>query len=308
MPSHKQQPTAAADLIPEKVEDPWAISESRLKQWILCPFEKQKAIVEDTRKKMIEDGISNELAANCTYWDVKPDEKRARDALRLAINEKSGKFNTVDQLLAAGQISDVQADYIREEHKTHGNGRVPPYFYIYQIHRVVDEADKSKSYLYAACMFEGLSVGQLKGDWRKYEGDHINHSFYIGFHNLPTLTPRVVKDSDEQEKRVLEFNWKYSNSWTGTRIYDIPWDINIFNKMLKHAFGSFEDGKVSLGIHRGNKHYGVKDLNDFVADDINAVIDRYEKPQPTYTFNISPEKLAKYIQLDEAAKEKDQYR
>jgi hypothetical protein len=77
--------------------------------------------------------------------------------------------------------------------------------------------------------------------------------------------------------------------------------------MLKHAFGPFEEGKVSLGIHRGNKHYGVKDLNDFIADDINAVIERYEKPAPTYTFNVQPEKLATYLQLDEAAKQEQQY-
>ena len=259
---------------------------------------------------MIASGVSSELAANCTHWDIKPDEKRARDVLRLVINEKSGRFNTIDQLLAAGQISDAQADYIQEEHKEYGNGRVPPYYYISQIHRVVSDQDKSKSYLYAVCMFEGLAVGQLKGDWRKYGGDRINHSFYIGFHHLPALMPRVVRDSDDQEKRVLEFNWRNSNSSTGTRVYDIPWDINTFNEMLKHAFGPFEDGKVSLGIHKGNKHCGVsgvKDLNDFVADDINAVIDRYEKPPATYNFNVQPEKLAQYLQLDEAAKEKQQY-
>jgi hypothetical protein len=107
-------------------------------------------------------------------------------------------------------------------------------------------------------MFEGLAIGQLKGDWKKYAGDRINHSFYIGFHNLPALTPRIVRDSDEQEKRVLEFSWRNSNSSTGTRIYDIPFDVNTFNKLMKHAFGSFEEGKVSLGVSRGGNIMGSK--------------------------------------------------
>jgi hypothetical protein len=97
MPSHhnKQPAAAAVDSIPEKMEtleDRFTLTESNIRSWFLSPFEKQKAIVEDARKKMIEDGVSNELAANCTYWDIKPDEKRAQDVLRLAINEKSGKL------------------------------------------------------------------------------------------------------------------------------------------------------------------------------------------------------------------------
>jgi hypothetical protein len=284
MPSHnkQQQPTATADSIPEKVEtleDKFTLTESNLRHW--WPIEKAKAVIEDAKRKMVQDGISERLASQVTSYEPSTEEKRAREVLRVCISDKTGRFHTIESLQQANLLSDAQADYIREEHKGLGNGRVPPYYFISQVHRVIPENNSSKSYLTANTLFEGLAVGTLESQpYRILEGDRINHSWTFGVYYLPTLVPRTVNDSDGRNKRVLEFNWR-EIGWNGRKVYTIPFDVDTFNTIMKHAFGPFEEGKISLSILRGGKNYGVKDIDDFLATDgteINAIVDRWEKP------------------------------
>jgi hypothetical protein len=172
--------------------------------------------------------------------------------------------------------------------------------------RIVDEQDRSKSYLTAYCIFEGIAVGSLKDQpWQKYEGDRINHSFNLGYYNLPILSPRTVKDSDGENKRVLEHNWELGH-WDGQRVYDIPFEVSTFQEMMKHAFGSFEDGKIGLSIPTANTVYGVHSIDEFLTDDLPGLIKRKQEPQPTYKFDIDPKALADFMKYQEAMKQQGQ--
>jgi hypothetical protein len=194
MPSHnKQQAAATADSIPEKT-DSWderlKLTEWNLKHWWLSPFEKAKAVIEDAKQKMIQDGVSERLAKQVTSYELSTDERRARDVLRVCLSQKTGRLNTIESLSQANILSSAQVDYIIQEHKEHGNGRVPLYYYISQVRRIIDDNDKSKSYLIAHALFEGLAVGTLEAEsWRILEGDRINHSWTFGLYYLPTLAP-----------------------------------------------------------------------------------------------------------------------
>jgi hypothetical protein len=290
----------------EKPKSKFEFTEANLKEWLLGPFEKQKSTVEDARRKMIKDGVSERLANDCTYWHIHPEEKRARDVLKLVTNEKTGKLWDIPTLQQAGRLSDAQIDQITRGHKQYGNGRVPPYWYVSQIHRVVDGQDKTKSYLMAHCMFEGLAVGQLKGDWRTYEGDRINHAFTLGFYHQPILNATNIMDSDGENKRVLVHNWEAGN-WSGNRIYEIPFEVSIFEELLKHAYGPFEEGKISLGIISGNRNYGVKSIEDFTTNDLPGLLKCKEEPQPTYKFDIDPKALADFMKYQQTMKERGEH-
>jgi hypothetical protein len=47
------------------------------------------------------------------------------------------------------------------------------------------------------------------------------------------------------ESRVLEFNWQnWSGIYSSIRIYDITFEVDTFNALMKHAFGPFEDAVI----------------------------------------------------------------
>jgi hypothetical protein len=287
----------------ESIDCRFELTESNLKEWLLGPFEKEKSIVEDARRQMVQEGVSEKLAKDCTYWHTHPEERRAHNVLKLVTNERTGKLWDIPTLQQGGRISDVQVELIRREHKKYGNGRTPPYWYVSQINRVVDEQDKSKSYLTASCMFEGLAVGQLKDEpWRIYEGDRINHSFSLGYYQQPALTATNIKDSDGENKRVLVHNWEGGHWSSISRVYDIPFEVGIFEELLKNAFGPFEAGKISLAIITGNRTYGVKSIQDFTTDDLPGLIKSYETPPPTYKFDIDPKALADFMKYQQSMK------
>src|SRR5918994_1718818 len=101
----------------ETLKSKFELTESNLKRWFLGPIEKEKSIVEDACRQMIQEGVSEKLAKDYTYWHVHPEEKRARNVLKLVINEKTGKLWDILTLQQAGKLSDVQIDQIITEHK-----------------------------------------------------------------------------------------------------------------------------------------------------------------------------------------------
>jgi hypothetical protein len=125
----QSQPHLEPEVKSNSLDSKFELNEADLRKWLLGPFEKQKSTVEDVRRKMIKDGVSERLANDCTYWHIHPEEKRARDVLKLVTNEKTGKLWDIPTLQQAGRLSDAQIDQITREHEQYGNGRAPPYLF-----------------------------------------------------------------------------------------------------------------------------------------------------------------------------------
>ena len=121
MPSNKQV-TATTESPPIDL----SLMPDNLKRWLLNNSIKQKASLEATRKRMLEDGISEKLAARCIYTEPTVSEKHVKETLKLVTNSKTQKFHDIPTLQTAGQLSDAEAESIRIEH----SGQSPPYYYI----------------------------------------------------------------------------------------------------------------------------------------------------------------------------------
>jgi hypothetical protein len=154
MPSHHNKQTTEA--------------EAPTDAWVLGPYEKQKQVINDAKKKVKEtEGESNkmlnDLLEQTLYYDESVMERRLKEILSLVINPRTGKFWDISTLQHAGKLSDAEAGYIRAQHQ----GREPPFYYIYQIQRKRD--DQHKEWLIANIMFEGIDKdGQrVNRGWRR---------------------------------------------------------------------------------------------------------------------------------------------
>jgi hypothetical protein len=310
MPSHKQQPsvTATADSIPDKTEQTWdeklELTESNLRHWLLGPVERQRQILNEVKQRMRNEGVSDELIARCIHYESLPSENRKRETLKLVTNSKTGRLHDTFTLQQAGRLSDAEIEGIRTEH----NGLLPPYYYVTNIRRVLDDRQNSREYLVYSLLFEGISAGgKREGHINAEANMRINDSAIVGYHLVPRITWETIKDKDGEEKRVATFDSIRTPiiDDASTRVYEIPFSKEAVEALMKHT----RNGQVALGIDHlsKNKHYAIKDVNEFLTDDLPALIERYEKPPATYNFNVQPEKLATYLQLDEAAKQEHQY-
>ena len=80
MPSHHNKQTTEA----EAPTDAWVLTESNLREWFLGPYEKQKQVINDAKKKVKEtEGESNkmlnDLLEQTLYHDESVMERRLRD-------------------------------------------------------------------------------------------------------------------------------------------------------------------------------------------------------------------------------------
>jgi hypothetical protein len=131
----------------------------------------------------------------------------------------------------------------------------------------------------------------------------INISGTIGYHTAVSLNWDTVKDLDGEEKRIATYNERASNNEDiSNRIYETPWSKEIFAEFMKHT----KDGNVALGISttRESKHYGCKNMQDFLSDNIAEVIDRYDKPQPTMSFDTHD--LHDFLKAKKKSQEQDE--
>jgi hypothetical protein len=297
MPSHKQQPPIDPGSIPEKTEtwdDKFELTESNLRSWLLGPFERQRAILNEVKQRMRDEGISEELIARSIHYESLPVENRKKETIKLVTNSKTGKLWDIPTLQNAGKLSDVEVEGIRTEH----NGLLPPYYYMTNIRRVLDDRQNlPKEYLVYSLLFEGICIGKRDGHINPEPNLRINDSATVGYHLVPRITWETVKDKDGEEKGVATFDSTRTPiiDDVSTRVYELQWDKSLIEVLLKHT----QNGQVALGIDHlsKSKHYGVKDINDFLSDNIAEVIDRYEKPKPTneYNFNINPDQLASFM-------------
>jgi len=311
MPSKQQiaAPPVDPGSIPDPNAAPWdeklKLTESNLKQWLLGEFNKQRGALEEVKKRMREEGISDQLIAHSIRYETSSEEHVRKETLKLVINPKTGKFWDITTLQNAGKLSNAEIQGIRAEH-----GRDPPYYYVTGIRRVLDDLQNPpREYLTYSIIFEGICVGKREGVINPEANMKINESTTIGYHVVPRITWETIKDSDGEEKRVATFDSLRTPiiDNANTRVYEIEWDKKIVEALLKYT----KNGAVlpGLGITRlsDNKHYAASSLEEFMTDDLPGLIKSRETPKPTYTFNIAPERLAKYLQMEEAAKEEHQY-
>jgi len=298
MPSAKQTvevPPAA---------DEWALTVENLRMWFLKPFEKARQPILDARKIMKEEGVSDKLIEQVTYYDEGSQERNYKEVLKLCVNPKTKKLWDLQTLSSAGRVSNSEISSIVSKH----NGREPPYYIIHQIHRILDDRHTPpKEYLTAHLMFEGLCVGKREYVVNPEPDMRINASTSIGFYHSAPLEWNDVKDqydknNPSEEKRVATFNWRNWGSGDGSaKIYTIPWDRATFDKMMEHT----DNGKVGLSVTRlsTNKSYGVKSIKEFCTDDLAGLIKTCDEPQPTYRFNIDPKALAEFMKFQQAKAE-----
>jgi hypothetical protein len=299
MPAAKQQitpPTSA----PEIPDLDLNLTPENLRRWLLNNSIRQHETLEETRKRMKEDGVSDKLAARCVYSEPTTWERHVKETLKLVTNSKTGKFHDISTLQSAGKLSDAEVESILAEH----GGQSPPYYYISYIRRVVDNrVTPHKEWITANFLFEGLCVGKRAGHVNPEKNMKINIGGTIDYHNSVSLNWDTVKDEDGEEKRIATFNERASNTDDiSTRIYEIPWSRQVFEAMMKHT----KDGNVALGITdvKNNRHCG-SNLDEFLTDDIIPLIERYSKPKPTneYNFNLDPKDLADFMKFQNAKKE-----
>src|SRR5215216_3948445 len=119
MPSHHNKQVVEAP------EGPFELTPERLKEWYLHKYEKVRQHLKQARDSMIERGVSERLAKDCTYYESDPLEARFIDILGVVVNKKTGKFWDIPTLIQLGRLTDADADRIREDNE----GREPPYMY-----------------------------------------------------------------------------------------------------------------------------------------------------------------------------------
>jgi hypothetical protein len=170
MPSHTKQQTAAEPpvdpgSIPDKTAESWddkfTLTESRLKEWLFDPYERQRRPIYEAQKRLREQGVSEDIIGSVLYYDKDSTmERRYRQVLKLVTSSQTGQFWTCDALKLSGQISDAQIESIRTQH----NGKLPPYYYIDSISRVYDNrSHPPKQYITCHFTFRGLRVGDVEG-------------------------------------------------------------------------------------------------------------------------------------------------
>jgi len=294
MPSNKLVATETP-----KIPD-FSLSESNLRNWLLNNSIRQHETLEETRKRMIQDGVSEKLAARCIYSEPTLSEKHVKETLKLCVNSKTGKFNDIPTLQNAGQLSEAEVESIKMEH----NGQNPPYYYCTGIRRIYDNRiTPHKEWITANFLFNGIAVGKREGTLTAEKNMKINISGTIGYHTAVSLNWDTVIDVDGEEKRVATFNERASNNDDmSNRIYEIPWSKQVFAEMMKHT----RDGNVALGIStiRENKHYSCKEVSDILSDNIAEVIDQYSKPKPTMSFDTRD--LHDFLKAKEKSQEQDE--
>jgi hypothetical protein len=303
---HQTATTPAVDSIPDKdktesLDSKFELTESNLRSWLLGPFDRQRAVLKEAAKRMEDEGISNKLISRCLRYETTGLENHYKETLKLVINPKTQKFWDIPTLQNAGKLSDTEIEGIRAEH----NGREPPFYYVSNIRRVLDDRQNPhKEYLTFNILFEGLCVGKREGHMNPEPNMRINVGTTIGYHLLPKLSWDNIKDEDGEEKRVTMFDSNRPVVDLGNnRIYEIGFSKEIVAALMKHT----RDGQVAFGIDQlsKDKHYGINSIEEFLADDLQALVEQLNAPKPT--INIDSRGLYNYLKADQASKEKHQY-
>jgi len=241
---------------------------------------------------MRDEGISDKLISNSTYFEETVQERVNKEMLKL-VTDRNGKFHSIPKLLETGRITEAEADSIRAFH----NGLEPPYYYITQMHRIYDNrTNPPKQYLTYDILFEGLALAKRQNVVNPEPNLRINTSATLGYHNPAQIGWNTVNDENGNEQRVATFNYMYGmQDNPQSRVYEFLYSRELVEEMLKHT----KDGQAGLVISklREQKHYGVRDVQEFLTDDIEALLEKFEKPpapSTTNIYNLSPEKEAEY--------------
>ena len=126
------------------LEDPFELTIDNLNKWLLDPYKKQRQVLEDAKKKVrdnetsIDSKVLDELLENNLAYNEGSTERRYKEIIKLATNPRTGRLWDLPTLQNSGRLGDAEADYIR----TYYGGKEPPFWYVTQIERRVDESHK----------------------------------------------------------------------------------------------------------------------------------------------------------------------
>jgi hypothetical protein len=286
---------------PTKTEDPFALTEDHLRDWLCGPYERFYLELERARQQMIKNKVPESLIKAHFFYDSDNVMlNHHRNFIEKSTNPKTWRLWTVESL--SNDITPEQADAIRSQ----DNYRERPFYKIHQIRKVQDA--QGKTWLTASFVVEALSraLEELGNT-----GLTINDSGTLGLDKLPRLSGRSVL-SDPQNKnsryvQVTTFNGLIPAGTfdQGVVKYTIPWSIETFKQLMQHAA---ED--VSLSFHKegANIAVGATSPEQFITTTVEEAIKREtefatRKNQPQSISLDDWENYQKYRSEKQAAKE-----
>jgi hypothetical protein len=221
------------------------------------------------------------------------DIKQKRRWLAASINKKTGAFHTLDQLLAAGKISEV-------EKKLFGD-KIFPRREISQIFR--HQTDDKREWIMRFERWYGLTADA------GIVPISVNDMDYARRVSIePDSVPQDPSLQGSPHVKVLKIGTCLPGYYGAQKIYLTPFTKeNILAAMLKAQPSEELHGQVSLILSRDNAHNPISapDFDTFVNAPFDELWKQLTTPAPQ--INLNPKDLANYIKYDRESKNKDAY-
>jgi hypothetical protein len=221
------------------------------------------------------------------------DIKQKRRWLAASINKKTGAFHTLDQLLAAGKISEV-------EKKLFGD-KTFPRREITQILRHQTD-DKREWILRFECWY-GLTAD---AGVVTISANDIDYARRVSIE--PESVPQDPSVQGSPHVKVLKIGTCLPGYYGAQKIYLTPFTKeNVLAAMQKAQRSEELHGQVSLILSKDNAHNPISapDFDTFINAPFDELWKQLTTPAPQ--INLNPRDLANYIKYDRESKNKDAY-
>jgi hypothetical protein len=221
------------------------------------------------------------------------DIKQKRRWLAASINKKTGAFHTLDQLLSAGKISEV-------EKKLFGD-KTFPRREISQIFR--HQTDDKREWIMRFERWYGLSADA------GIVTISVNDMDYARRVSIePESVPQDPSVQGSPHVKVLKIGTCLPGYYGAPKIYLTPFTKeNVLAAMQKAQPSEELHGKVSFILSKDNAHNPISapDFDTFVNAPFDELWKQLTTPAPQ--INLNPKDLANYIKYDRESKNKDAY-
>jgi hypothetical protein len=221
------------------------------------------------------------------------DIKQKRRWLAASINKKTGAFHTLDQLLSAGKISEV-------EKKLFGD-KTFPRREISQIFR--HQTDDKREWILRFERWYGLTADA------GIVTISVNDMDYARRVSIePESVPQDPSVQGSPHVKVLKIGTCLPGYYGAQKIYLTPFTKeNVLAAMQKAQPSEELHGQVSLVLSKDNAHNPISapDFDTFVNGPFDELWKQLTTPAPQ--INLNPKDLANYIKYDRESKNKDAY-
>jgi hypothetical protein len=221
------------------------------------------------------------------------DIKQKRRWLAASINKKTGAFHTLDQLLAAGKISEV-------ERKLFGD-KTFPRREITQIIR--HQTDDKREWISRFECWYGLTAD---AGVVTISANDIDYARRVSIE--PESVPQDPSVQGSPHVKVLKIGTCLLGYYGAQKIYLTPFTKENVLAVKQKAQPSDElHGQVSLILSKDNAHNPISapDFDTFVNAPFDELWKQLTTPAPQ--INLNPKDLANYIKYDRESKNKDAY-